>query len=433
MTRTLRQRKSEPVPAERLRDLIENHSTSLRERPTRKGLALIHPFAAPMSPYLVERIITAVTGPNAMILDPMAGSGTVPAVALMLGRHCYAMDIDPLARMITRVRCGRYSRSEVECAGNRVLTRALQLRKDYQRLDARFRRDFDDETQQFINDWFPLRVRRGLLALWEAISAAEPERARLPLKVVFSRTIIAKTAGTSYAIDLPHTRPHRDTGKDVPDPLEMFPRRLKEMIARMHDHRNAKVRSTFKVKAGDARTIPLPDSSVDLVLTSSPYANAIDYMRAHKFSLVWMGYKLSTLRELRAQMIGVERGLTRSRPEMAWLDSMLPSAPELTSRVAIFRRFFHDMDVVLREMHRVLRPGGACVLVVGKSNVRGTIVDTPHILVEIARRRGFDHLGTAYRNLNHHRRSLPFPRASRAEEALGKRIDQEAVVALARL
>jgi len=123
--------------------------------------------------------------------------------------------------------------------------------------------------------------------------------------------------------------------------------------------------------------------------------------------------------------------LIKPGSEMVWLESLLPAAPELSSRVAILRRFFHDMDSVLGEMHRVLRPGGACVLIVGKSNLRGRLVDTPRILAEIARKRGFDHLGTVYRNLNHHRRSLPFPRAAGAEEALGKRIDQEAVVALA--
>jgi DNA modification methylase len=212
----------------------------------------------------------------------------------------------------------------------------------------------------------------------------------------------------------------------------MFSRRLKELVRRIPDCRGSNDRPTFHLKSGDARRLPLRDNSVDLILTSSPYANAIDYMRAHKFSLVWMGYKLSSLRELRARMIGAERGLVESAPELAWLDRWLPNSPVLASRIAILRRFFHDMDSVLAEMYRVLKPGGACVLVVGKSYVRGTLIDTPRILAEIARKRGFDHLGTVSRNLNHNRRSLPFPRPARPDEALGKRMAQEAVVALAR-
>jgi predicted nucleotidyltransferase len=43
--------------------------------------------------------------------------------------------------------------------------------------------------------WFPVRVRRGLMALWEAISNATPKETRIPLKIAFSRVIIAKTAG----------------------------------------------------------------------------------------------------------------------------------------------------------------------------------------------------------------------------------------------
>jgi DNA modification methylase len=43
------------------------------------------------------------------------------------------------------------------------------------------------------------------------------------------------------------------------------------------------------VSFGNAQQLPLQDNSVDLIVTSPPYAsNAIDYMRAHKFSLVWL-------------------------------------------------------------------------------------------------------------------------------------------------
>ena len=419
-------------PAKRLHDLIENQWRSLRERPTWKALALVHPFAAPMSPYLAERIINAATEADDVVLDPMAGSGTVPVTAMALSRSCWAMDIDPLALMIMEVRCGRYSQKEIEYAADRVLTQALDLQRDYRALDARFRKDFDEETQGFINYWFPLQARRSLIALWDAVCQVEPKHVRLPLKVAFSRTIIAKTAGASYAVDLPHTRPHRDFAKEVPDPLVLFPRRVKELVRLMHNGRGSNDRPTLHLISGDARKLPLNDNSVDLILTSSPYANAIDYMRAHKFSLVWMGYKISYLRELRARMIGAERGVVESAPELRWLESWLPNSPVLASRIAILRRFFHDMDSALTEMYRVLRPGGACVLIVGKSYVRGHLIDTPRILTEIARNRGFDHLGTVYRSLNRNRRYLPFPRSARPDEPLGKRMAQEAIVALAR-
>ena len=54
-------------------------------------------------------------------------------------------------------------------------------------------------------------------------------------------------------------------------------------------------------------SLPLEDASVDLIITSPPYAsNAIDYMRAHKFSLVWLGYPIDNLSKKRKEYIGGE-------------------------------------------------------------------------------------------------------------------------------
>ena len=51
----------------------------------------------------------------------------------------------------------------------------------------------------------------------------------------------------------------------------------------------------------------LDDETVDLIITSPPYAsNAIDYMRAHKFSLVWFGYIIEDLTQKRNEYIGSE-------------------------------------------------------------------------------------------------------------------------------
>ena len=53
--------------------------------------------------------------------------------------------------------------------------------------------------------------------------------------------------------------------------------------------------------------MPLRDEVIDLIVTSPPYANAIDYMRAHKFPLVWLGESVVNLTELRARYIGSEK------------------------------------------------------------------------------------------------------------------------------
>ena len=50
------------------------------------------------------------------------------------------------------------------------------------------------------------------------------------------------------------------------------------------------------------------DESIDMVITSPPYLNAIDYLRGHRLSLVWLGHQLSGLRMIRSGSVGAERG-----------------------------------------------------------------------------------------------------------------------------
>jgi DNA modification methylase len=57
-----------------------------------------------------------------------------------------------------------------------------------------------------------------------------------------------------------------------------------------------------------ARALQLKEKSIDLIITSPPYLNAIDYLRCSKFSLVWMGYSISALRDLRSVCVGTEVG-----------------------------------------------------------------------------------------------------------------------------
>jgi len=326
-----------------------------------------------------------------------------------------------------RVNTSRFNHEAVYRTATTVVEQATRLVTNNAYLDVRFARRFDTETQEFIRYWFTARSRRGLLALMLKIEQVRNGRIRDVLMLAFSRTIIAKFAGVSKAIDLPHTRPHRVAAKVTPDPIQAFPVRLQQLMRRIPDSRLGVNRAS--IRKGDARRIPLADGTVDLVLTSSPYANAIDYIRAHKFSLIWMRHSIEKLREVRSRMIGAELTMTPSRDDLAWLEGGLP-VDLFPRRTAILRKFFYDMDTVMREIHRVLRTGGACVLVVGKSTLGSHVVNTPAILARIAQQIGFKHLGTRFRQVNPLRRSLPFATCGDSSNALRKRMAREAIVCL---
>src|SRR5690606_37795699 len=71
------------------------------------------------------------------------------------------------------------------------------------------------------------------------------------------------------------------------------------------------IRGTASVTQGDARRLEdVPDDAFDLALTSPPYLNAIDYLRGHRLTLVWLGYDVTSIRDIRAASVGAERMLS---------------------------------------------------------------------------------------------------------------------------
>jgi SAM-dependent methyltransferase len=94
---------------------------------------------------------------------------------------------------------------------------------------------------------------------------------------------------------------------------------------------------------GDARSLPLENGSIDGIVFSPPYSFAIDYLENDAFHLNFLGVNIDKLRE---QMIGL-RGQTQ-REKYDFYNS--------------------DMEKVLSECSRVLRPGRICTIVVGTNN-----------------------------------------------------------------
>ena len=91
-----------------------------------------HPFPARMPISLAEHLIDRITAPEAIILDPMAGSGTTLIAARKLGRTVYGFDRDPLAVLIADSTLQNFDSRRLHDLKERVLDRAkrtLQKKK----------------------------------------------------------------------------------------------------------------------------------------------------------------------------------------------------------------------------------------------------------------------------------------------------------------
>ena len=390
----------------------------------------VHAFAAKFPPQLPRAFIRGLTSPGEVVLDPMMGSGTTVVEALLEGRQGIGLDIDPLALRLGRVKTMPLDIDSLRDAGNKVISRANTLLSNGKTLERNLARRFDERTKAFIDYWFLPATQRELMALVLAIKDVTDISTRRFLELTFSSTIVTKSGGVSRARDLAHSRPHLDETKIPKNALKQFSLRFRKNLASIAQLKTNGTTTTLL--AGDARSIPIADGSIDLVVTSPPYANAIDYMRAHKFSLVWFGESVADLSALRAKYIRSER---IGRVQYA----ALPDKPEHTirqlaerdsSKAAILRKYFVEMESVLAEMYRVLRGDSAAIVVVGTSVMRDIDVQTHYCLADIATEVGFDVVGIAQRVLDRNKRMMPARFGKKTDSMIEQRMHEEYVLGL---
>ena len=393
------------------------------------GREPVHPFPARMAPGIALQVMSETPEPL-RVLDPMMGSGTVLAMARSRGHRATGFDIDPLAVLIAKVWTTAFDPREIRDHANGVLARAQTAFKSIAEGDA-YPQNANEETRQFISYWFDGHARRQLTALSAVISQLKCEATRNVLWCAFSRLIISKQSGASLAMDLSHSRPHRAFGRAPEKPFSKFLSAVERVLTNGIDKRSPGRGPAPSIRVGDARRLQLANNSVDLVLTSPPYLNAIDYIRCSKFSLVWMGYSVAELRQFRRRSIGTEAG--QSSPlddeEIGEIVNALKLQPRLDARhERILGRYIDDMRVVFNEVGRVLSSNGKAVYVVGENMLRGTYIRTSVIVSKLADLAGLSLKERRTRTLPANRRYMPPPSHGYSVGTMNARMRREVVL-----
>ncbi|MBI3911720.1 MAG: hypothetical protein HY320_12415 [Armatimonadetes bacterium] len=388
-----------------------------------------HAFAAKFPPQLPRLFIERLTCPGDVVVDPMMGSGTALLEAYLAGRWGVGCDLDPLAVQQALVKATPLDTAKLVSLAQSIVQEARNRLMDPEAVAHEIARRYTEPTREFLDYWFLPETQRELMALLLAIERISTPANRSFFEVAFSSIIITKSGGVSRARDLAHSRPHRVLEKKPRNAVDQFEARVArniESIRLLPDHESRPL-----LCWADARCLPFPDRFADLVVTSPPYANAIDYMRAHKFSLVWFGRQVEDLAALRARYIGTER--TRDfvgEPLPPMVDAVITQVAGVDSgKARILQKYYCDMRATIVEMHRILKPERAVVIVVGTSTMRGIDVQTHHCLADIAASVGFQVAPVAERRLDRDKRMMPARSGTKTDSMIEQRMHSEFVIA----
>jgi hypothetical protein len=157
---------------------------------------------------------------------------------------------------------------------------------------------------------------------------------------------------------------------------------------------------TTTLLKGDSRLVlaGLPSKSTDLVVTSPPYLNSLDYSDVYRPELFAGGFVRSNdeLRKVRLKTV-------RSHTQVAWkgadelVSPMISPIMQQMEKLELWnhrlplmvKSYFADMAVILREISRIVRPHGQAWIVVSTSAYGGIEIPVDLILADVASAHGW--------------------------------------------
>ncbi|MHA1325533.1 MAG: DNA methyltransferase [Candidatus Helarchaeota archaeon] len=374
----------------------------------------LHIYPAKFIPQIPQLCIRKYSQPADYIIDPMCGSGTTLVEAMLLGRHAYGIDINPLAQLIARVKTTPLEVEELDQYYHQFLEflelglqnrlppiKSIPTNSDFPNLEY----------------WFSEKVRMELKQIQNQINHIEKKQIREFFLVVLS-TIIRKVsladddqlhpAKTKYA----KTRKQSDISV-----FKVFKAALLKKYKIMRHFSSYDFSEiNCEIIGSDATEIALSDG-IQLAVTSPPYVNALDYIRIHKLEAFWVGaIKTLDLRPLHLQFIGTEKIYVEEYQELsptpnARLNALLKRIHKIDKkRAGIILKYFTNMTKNLGEIHRILPPHGKYCIIIGSNYIHNILVPTPKILIELAEAEfGFKNIKNySYTIIN---RRLKIPRA----------------------
>ena len=269
-------------------------SSSLpRKRCLRYATHGLHEYRGKFFPQLVRALMNIVQLPdNAVVLDPMCGSGTTLVETRLSGRTGYGLDMNPLSVFLTDVKC-------------RALTlRPTALIEAYLELERTLPEPMLTEHEPTYTTQFSEKDRAYLARWFYPHTIEELEHVKVAIRQLATGILqdfylvclsnILRRVSLQKNDDL---RVRRDETRMYPgEAIALFlaeALRSTKTVAAFLAERGRKRIGRHRVLEADARqaemALPRLKGRADLIITSPPYATALPYIDTDRLSLIYLG------------------------------------------------------------------------------------------------------------------------------------------------
>lgn len=353
-----------------------------------------HRYPAKFIPQLVERLIdTYISNGSAHVNDPFMGCGTTVVTAISRGFQASGTDINKVAHLVTQAKASPIQPDYLDKKVKQFLSRICPLGEGQSCfVTRRVSPQIPDKHLERIDYWFTEKTRDEMGKILTVILDETDQAVQSFLLVAFSHVLKTCSIWSQAS-----TKPTRDLKKRPTLPYDAIKRHLTKMLkgnAHFYEvvpsHVRDQLDSYLKVQVGSAETQSVPDESVDLIVSSSPYVTSYEYADLHQLSTIWLDLA-DDLKEYRKQFIGTSYKHYDDKPLRSQIasDIVCQMVPESRKKAKEIEAFFIDMQEVFNENFRILKPGGRCCYVIGNTRLKGVDILNAEAFAESLQYSGF--------------------------------------------
>ncbi len=366
-----------------------------------------HRYPAKFIPQLVERLMDEyIINGTATINDPFMGCGTTIVSAISRGFHASGTDINKVAHLVTGAKATVIQPDYLEKKVKHFLSRIYvpnfdpRMGRDLLAIDADFNNlsknneqsPIPEKHSERINYWFSGSARDELAKILTLILNETDLDVQAFLLVAFSHVLKTCSIWSQGS-----TKPTRDLKKRPTPPYDAIKRHLLRMLkgnAEFYNIVPSQLRNNLgdylRIEVGSAKKQPVPDDSVDLIVSSSPYVTSYEYADLHQLSTLWLDLA-DDLKEYRKEFIGTSYKQYEDKSLLSQIASDIVNemVPKNGKKAKEIEAFFIDMQEVFDENFRILKQGGRCCYVIGNTKLKGVDILNAEAFAESLQHSGF--------------------------------------------
>jgi site-specific DNA-methyltransferase (cytosine-N4-specific) len=327
-----------------------------------------------------------------IVLDPFCGSGTTLVESFLFGANAIGVDINPIAFLLAKAKVKSILLKQKDLTEIRKAFENIKEDSSWKKIKIE---DYNNTLDtEYLQNWFPENNLKKFISIQETIKSLTNETSQL-----FSKVILSNLLRDFSFQDPTQLRIRRRADIPPENLIETFEKTLVEQIKNLERFQSLnrfELQSNVQNYLGDIRTLMksanLKKNSVDVVITSPPYATALPYVDTDRLSLFAFGYTdKNSFRKLEKTLIG-NREITKSKRvildkelEANFKSSVLPK--EIISLLqkiyllnkssdvgfrrkntaALLYKYFLDMNQGMSQVSQVLKKNKFAFFVVGNN------------------------------------------------------------------